>query len=149
MRWRARRICHFWDCFLGEAGRWRTKFGSCNGVGSFALRPTRCSKGSHIVLLKTGLTVPTHSIFYFRLFENMGFVGIFGLCVTVLAVCGVVICFRCLLPCYIIPNISTLLNDVEQSLTSAVTIGAIATVSKEREDLETYGTLHSRVSSSH
>lgn len=56
---------------------------------------------------------------------NKGFLEIFILYIAALAVYGIVICLRCLLPCNIIENLSPLLNDVEQCLTSAVTIGAI------------------------
>ena len=63
----------------------------------------------------------------------MGFLEIFSIYITALAY-GIVICFRCLLPWYIIENLSTLLDDVEQRLTSAVTIGAIP--AEYRADLE-------------
>ena len=90
-----------------------------------------------------------HTTHNFCLFRKMGFIEIFTLCITILAVYGTVICFRSLLPCYIIPNVSTLLNDVEQCLASAMETGAIPAVSEYRANLETYGTLHSLKSSSH
>ncbi len=99
--------------------------------------------------LKTGVDDSRHTTHYFCLFRNMGFIEIFTLCITVLAVYATVICFRSLLPRYIIPNVSTLLNDVEQCLASAVESGAIPAVSEYRANIETYGTLHPRRSSSH
>ena len=53
-----------------------------------------------------------------------------------MAVYATIICFRYSLPCYIIENLSTLLNDVEHCLTSAATIGAIP--AEYRADLEMY-----------
>ena len=76
----------------------------------------------------------------------MGFLEIFSLYIPALAY-GIIICFRCLLPWYIIENLSTLLDDVEQRVTSAVTIGAIP--AEYMADLEMYGTLYSLKSSSH
>lgn len=70
-------------------------------------------------------------------------IGIFGICIAVLAVYGIVICFRFLLPRDIIPNVSTLLNDARQCLTSAETMGAIPAASNHRESLEVYGALPS------
>lgn len=78
---------------------------------------------------------------------NKGFLEIFILYIAALAVYGIVICLRCLLPCNIIENLSPLLNDVEQCLTSAVTIGAIP--AEYRADLEMYGTLYLQKLSSH
>ncbi|KAH9029877.1 hypothetical protein EDB85DRAFT_1965274 [Lactarius pseudohatsudake] len=68
----------------------------------------------------------------------MSFIEIITLCTTFLAEYGTVIYFRCLLPCYIIPNVSTLLNDVEQCLASAAETGAIPEdVNEYRANLET------------
>jgi hypothetical protein len=60
-----------------------------------------------------------------------------SLYITTMAVYGIIICFRYSLPCYIIENLSTLLDDVEQCLTSAATIGA--NPAEYRADLEMYG----------
>ena len=70
-------------------------------------------------------------------------IGIVSFCIAVLVVYGIVICFRFLLPRNIIPNISTLLSDARQSLTSAETTGVISVMSDHRESLEAYGTLPS------
>ncbi len=121
----------------------------------FSVSPTpskdgyHLSQGSNSVNRFNALYLLFFASCLFHNLNKMGLLEIFGLCIIILAVYGVVICFPCILPCYIIPNISTSLNEVEQCLTSAVTIGAIPAVSIERADLETYGTLHSRKSSSH
>ncbi|KAH8983186.1 hypothetical protein EDB92DRAFT_1605835 [Lactarius akahatsu] len=79
-----------------------------------------------------------HTTHYSCLFRKMSFIEIFAICITFLAVYGTVIYFRCLLPCYIIPNVSTLLNDVEQCLASAAETGAIPEdVNEYRANLET------------
>ena len=81
--------------------------------------------------LKIDSTVPACC---FCLFKTMGFFEL-SLYIT-MAVYGIIICFRYLLPFYIIENLSTLLNDVEHCLTSAATIAAIP--EEYREDLEMY-----------
>lgn len=68
----------------------------------------------------------------------MGFFEIFGFCVSVLGMYGVVVCLRCLLPCHIIPNVSAMLNDAQDTLTRAVTAGAIPDISEHGLDLERY-----------
>ncbi|KAI9454577.1 hypothetical protein BJY52DRAFT_721149 [Lactarius psammicola] len=73
---------------------------------------------------------------HFCLFRKMGLIAVFTVCITILAVYGTVICFRCLFPCHIIPKVSALLNDVDQCLTSAVKTGAIPAVNEYRATLE-------------
>ena len=79
----------------------------------------------------------------------MGFIEISGLCIAFLAVYGIVIYLRCLLPRDIIENVDRLLKDTKQCLTSAETTGAIPTVSQYSARLETYGTFHPQKSSFH
>ncbi|KAH8982648.1 hypothetical protein EDB86DRAFT_3086015 [Lactarius hatsudake] len=62
----------------------------------------------------------------------MAIIDILGFCISVF---GVVIYLRFLLPRNIIPIISTTLTDAEQSLTLALTIGAISETSDYRVDL--------------
>ncbi|KAH9057236.1 hypothetical protein EDB87DRAFT_1632437 [Lactarius vividus] len=62
----------------------------------------------------------------------MAIVDILGFCISVF---GVVIYLRFLLPCNIIPVISTMLTDAEQSLALALTIGASSELSNYRVDL--------------
>jgi hypothetical protein len=68
---------------------------------------------------------------------NIGFLEIFSLYITTMAVYGITIFFRYSLPCYIVENLSTLLDDVEQCLNSATRIGVIP--AENRADLERYG----------
>ncbi|KAH9067661.1 hypothetical protein EDB87DRAFT_18954 [Lactarius vividus] len=66
----------------------------------------------------------------------MDFIEWLGFCLSILGTYGVVIYLRLLIPCYIIPNVSSMLNNAEQSLTHAVTIGALPEMSDYRVDLE-------------
>ncbi|KAH9032566.1 hypothetical protein EDB85DRAFT_1201931 [Lactarius pseudohatsudake] len=59
-----------------------------------------------------------------------------GFCLSILGTYGVVIYLRLLIPCYIIPNVSSMLNNAERSLAHAVTIGALPEMSDYRVDLE-------------
>jgi hypothetical protein len=68
---------------------------------------------------------------------NIGFLEIFSMYIMAMAVYGIPIFFRYSLPCYIIENLSTSLDDVEQCLNSATTIGVIP--AENRADLERYG----------
>jgi len=71
----------------------------------------------------------------------IGLIEIFSLFVAILATYGIVlVCFRCLLPCDIIPNVSALLNNAKQCLASAESsaepTGTIPAVSGYRAELE-------------
>ncbi|KAH9051002.1 hypothetical protein EDB83DRAFT_2317086 [Lactarius deliciosus] len=59
-----------------------------------------------------------------------------GFCLSILGTCGVVIYLRHLIPYYIIPNVSSMLNNAERSLAHAVTIGALPEMSDYWVDLE-------------
>ncbi|KAH8988978.1 hypothetical protein EDB86DRAFT_3245339 [Lactarius hatsudake] len=73
------------------------------------------------------LKVPTHSssCSSFDIF-TMGLIDTLGFCISVF---GLVIYLRCLLPHNIIPTISSMLTDAEQSLALATTIGAVPEMS--------------------
>lgn len=68
----------------------------------------------------------------------MDFFHIFGFCVSVLQMYGVVVYLRSLLPSQIIPHVSAKLDDAQDTLTRAVKAGAIHRISKYGEDLERY-----------
>ena len=68
----------------------------------------------------------------------MNFFHIFGFCVSVLQMCGVVVYLRSLLPRQMIPHVSAKLDDAQDTLTRAVKAGAIPHISKYEEDLERY-----------
>ena len=68
----------------------------------------------------------------------MGFFDIFGFCVSVLGMYGIVIYLRGLLPRNIIPNVSAILHDAQDTLTHAVAAGAIPDISDSGTDLERY-----------
>ncbi|KAI9465244.1 hypothetical protein BJY52DRAFT_1245983 [Lactarius psammicola] len=66
----------------------------------------------------------------------MGPIEWIGFCISIFGMYSVVICLRLILPCYIIPNVSSMLNNAGQSLAHAVTTGAIPEMSDYRVDLE-------------
>ncbi|KAI0302323.1 hypothetical protein B0F90DRAFT_1816532 [Multifurca ochricompacta] len=66
----------------------------------------------------------------------MGFVEIFGFCLSIFGMYGVVIYFQYLLPCYIVPSISELLSNSQQILAHAVEINSFPETSEYRMDLE-------------
>ncbi|KAN0126237.1 hypothetical protein V8E53_015230 [Lactarius tabidus] len=73
----------------------------------------------------------------------MGFFDIFGFCVSILQMYGVVVHLRNLLPRNTIPHVSAKLDDAQDTLAHAVTAGAIPHISIYREDLERYRFSHS------
>lgn len=66
----------------------------------------------------------------------MGLIEWIGFCVSIFGMYGLVIYLRFLLPCYLIPNVWTILDNAAQSLSYAVTTGAISEMSEYRVDLE-------------
>ncbi|KAI9441610.1 hypothetical protein H4582DRAFT_2055471 [Lactarius indigo] len=66
----------------------------------------------------------------------MNFIEWLGFCLSVFGIYGLVIYLRFLFPCYIIPNVFSILNNAEQSLAHAVSIGALPEMSDYRVDLE-------------
>ena len=68
----------------------------------------------------------------------MGFFDIFGFCVSVLQMYGMVVYLRGLLPRHIIPCVSAKLDDAHDTLAHAVKAGAIPDISRYGEDLERY-----------
>lgn len=68
----------------------------------------------------------------------MGFFDIFGFCVSVLQMYGMVVYLRGLLPRHIIPCVSAKLDDAQDTLAHAVKAGAIPDISRYEEDLERY-----------
>jgi len=66
----------------------------------------------------------------------MAMIEFLGFCVSVFGMYGVVICIRFLLPCFITPTVSSMLDNAEQSLADAVATGAIPEVNDHRVDLE-------------
>ena len=61
-----------------------------------------------------------------------------GFWLTVSGMYSVIIYLRFILPCYIIPDVSSILNNAEQTLAHAVATGAIPEMSDYRVDLEMY-----------
>jgi len=55
----------------------------------------------------------------------MRFIDILSVCLSLLGIYGLVLNFRYLLPCYIIPVLSALLTSTRQLLNNAETISAI------------------------
>ncbi|KAH9067697.1 hypothetical protein EDB87DRAFT_1573274 [Lactarius vividus] len=68
----------------------------------------------------------------------MSFFDIFGFCVSILGMYGAVVYLRCLLPRHIIPNVSAMLHDTQDTLARAVTTGAIPDISEPGLDLESF-----------
>ncbi|KAH9032592.1 hypothetical protein EDB85DRAFT_1204601 [Lactarius pseudohatsudake] len=68
----------------------------------------------------------------------MSFFDIFGFCVSILGMYGTVVYLRCLLPRHIIPNVSAMLHDAQDTLARAVTAGAIPDISGHGLDLESF-----------
>ena len=68
----------------------------------------------------------------------MGFFDIFGFCVSVIGMYGIVIYLRGLLPRNITPNVSAILHDAQDTLTHAVAASAIPNISDSGTDLERY-----------
>jgi len=68
----------------------------------------------------------------------MRFFDIFGFCVSLLQMYGVVVYLRGLLPRYIIPQVLAKLDDAQDTVAHAVTTGAIPDISRYGEDLERF-----------
>ena len=66
----------------------------------------------------------------------MGFIDILSFCLSILGVYGLVLYLRYLLPHYIIPLISALLNETRQLLDSAEALSAIPLESELRNQLD-------------
>ncbi|KAI9441572.1 hypothetical protein H4582DRAFT_2096925 [Lactarius indigo] len=68
----------------------------------------------------------------------MGFFDIFGFCISILGMYGAVVYLRCLLPRHIIPNVSAMLHDAQDTLARAVTASAIPDINEYGVDLESF-----------
>jgi hypothetical protein len=68
----------------------------------------------------------------------MGLIELLGFCISIFGMYCVVLCLRFLLPCSIITNVSSILNNAEQSLAHGVATGAIPLMNDYRVDLEMY-----------
>jgi hypothetical protein len=55
----------------------------------------------------------------------MHFIDILSFCLSLLGVYGLILYFRYLFPCYVIPPLSALLNETKQLLERAEEIGAV------------------------
>jgi len=65
----------------------------------------------------------------------MSFIDVLSLSLSLLGIYGLVLNFRYLLPCYIIPVLSALLTEMRQLLDNAEAIGAIPSESEIRTHL--------------
>jgi len=68
-----------------------------------------------------------------------------GICVSIFGLYGVVICLRFVLPCFIIPTVSSVLSNADQALALAVASGAIPATNVYQAHLETHANSFARM----